>query len=210
MICLAQFALSVWVVKKSTFLFLTLGYVIGGTLVRTSIKICEPYPKTHWLQAASHELSHDLCFGTRWANKLLAIVANCPTGIPSAISFQRYHAEHYSYHGVDQLDPEIPSMAEIRLFKLIWVAILPFVYALRPVIQRPKSPGRWEFLNSALVILFDVALAQYAGYKAVVFIVYCTLIGMGLHPVGLLNNSLSIQLEVSLIVCSWAFNRRAL
>jgi len=69
------------------------------------------------MQLASHELSHNLCFKKSWANKLLAIFSNLPTGVPSAILFQRYHMEHHQYQGVDGIDTDIPTLAEIRIFK---------------------------------------------------------------------------------------------
>jgi sphingolipid delta-4 desaturase len=40
---------------------------------------------------AMHELSHNLGAGGVFANRLLAIFANLPMGIPAAASFKRYH-----------------------------------------------------------------------------------------------------------------------
>ena len=40
---------------------------------------------------AMHELSHNLGAGGVSANRLLAIFANLPMGIPAAASFKRYH-----------------------------------------------------------------------------------------------------------------------
>jgi len=63
-------------------------YVIGGTL-------------NHSLQLAVHELSHNLAFTNQIFNKFLALSCNLPTGVPSAITFQKYHMDHHQFQGVD-------------------------------------------------------------------------------------------------------------
>ena len=63
-----------------------LAYVVGGTA-------------NHSLLMIGHELSHNLCFEGNTNNQLLAIVANFATGIPSAITFKRYHMEHHQLQG---------------------------------------------------------------------------------------------------------------
>jgi sphingolipid delta-4 desaturase len=50
----------------------------------------------HMMTLAMHELSHNLGAGGVSANRLLAIFANLPMGIPAAASFKRYHmGENY-------------------------------------------------------------------------------------------------------------------
>ncbi|MES1919021.1 Sphingolipid delta(4)-desaturase DES1 [Bonamia ostreae] len=80
-------------------------------------------------------------------------------------------------------------MAEIRLFrtplfKVFWVFLLPLFYALRPCIQRPKRPNFWEIFNIAVVFAFNYFLVHFFGFKSLIFLVYSTLMGMGLHPVA--------------------------
>jgi sphingolipid 4-desaturase/C4-monooxygenase len=55
--------------------FLVIAYLIGGTL-------------NHNLFLAIHEISHNLAFPDIKANKLLAIVANLPIGVPYAATFK--------------------------------------------------------------------------------------------------------------------------
>ena len=45
----------------------------------------------HMMTLAMHELSHNLGAGGVTSNRLLAIFANLPMGIPAAASFKRYH-----------------------------------------------------------------------------------------------------------------------
>jgi len=55
--------------------FLVTAYIIGGTA-------------NHNLFLAIHEVTHNLAFKGVKANKLLAITANLPIGIPYAITFK--------------------------------------------------------------------------------------------------------------------------
>jgi sphingolipid 4-desaturase/C4-monooxygenase len=55
--------------------FLAAAYVIGGTA-------------NHNLFLAIHEITHNLAFKGLKANKILAIIANLPIGVPYAISFK--------------------------------------------------------------------------------------------------------------------------
>ena len=59
-------------------------YVVGATA-------------NHSLFLAIHELSHNLGFKTVSNNKLLAMAANLPIGIPYCITFKPYHMEHHRY-----------------------------------------------------------------------------------------------------------------
>lgn len=168
------FCLSVWVTRKSIFHFFFFGYFFGGTFI-------------HSLQLAAHELSHNLCFESATANKLLAIFSNLPSGIPSAITFQRYHIEHHNYHTVDEIDTDIPTFKEGRifrtkLFKIIWVFLLPLFYSIRPLFVRPKRPRKWEVVNFIIILFCDSLVVWLLGVKALLFSLYCTVICMGLHP----------------------------
>jgi sphingolipid delta-4 desaturase len=73
---------------NSYWTLLVLAYVIGGTA-------------NHSLQLAVHELSHNLGFQSPLANRVMALIANLPTGAPSAITFQRYHMDHHQWQGYD-------------------------------------------------------------------------------------------------------------
>ena len=55
--------------------FLVAGYVIGGTA-------------NHNLFLAIHEITHNLAFKGVKANKVFAIFANLPIGIPYAVTFK--------------------------------------------------------------------------------------------------------------------------
>eukprot|EP00386_Alphamonas_edax_P005865 GDKI01019158.1.p1 GENE.GDKI01019158.1~~GDKI01019158.1.p1 ORF type:complete len:336 (-),score=95.27 GDKI01019158.1:630-1637(-) len=150
-------------------------YVISGTA-------------NHSLQLAMHELSHGLFFKTRWLNDWFAIfVANVPTGFPSACTFKRYHLEHHTYQGVDDMDMDIPTRAEGFFFqnpltKLLFVMLQPAFYALRPGIVKPKQMTPMEALNWVVQLCFDFAVWHLLGNKAIFYVIFGSLWGLGLHP----------------------------
>jgi len=153
---------------------LIIAYVVGGTV-------------SHSLQLAVHELSHNLCFESIVANRILAIFSNLATGLPSAVTFTRYHMEHHQYQGVDGIDVDIPTDAEVRFFtnsakKALWVFLQPFFYALRPMVVKPKQPTYWEGINWTSQITFDILIIYLTGGKGFLYIILSTLLGLGLHP----------------------------
>ena len=155
-------------------LLFLLSWTVGGTL-------------NHSLQLAVHELSHNLCFDSPLANKCAAIFANLATGFPSSVSFQKYHMDHHQWQGVDGIDTDIPTQAEIALFsssvrKLLWIMLQPVFYAVRPTIVKPKPYGKWELINIGVQIVFNVLIAQALGIKGLSYIIIGTLLGLGLHP----------------------------
>ena len=155
-------------------LLFLLAWTVGGTL-------------NHSLQLAVHELSHNLCFDSALANKCAAIFANLATGFPSSVSFQKYHMDHHQWQGVDGIDTDIPTRAEIALFsssvrKVLWILLQPVFYAVRPTIVKPKPYGKWELINIAVQIVFNVCVAQTLGIKGLSYMIIGTLLGLGLHP----------------------------
>ena len=141
----------------------------------------------HSLQTAVHELSHNLCWESPTANKWTAIVCNLSTAFPSSVSFQRYHFDHHHSLGVDEIDPDVPTYAEVHVFvnslmKCFWLTLQPFFYAFRPTLIRPKSFGKWEAINFAVCISFDLVWLYLFGIKPLAYFVLGTLLGLGLHP----------------------------
>lgn len=177
-ICAVQWSLAVFAATKldNWWHFVLLAYSVGGTL-------------THWLSLGNHELSHNLCFKTTVYNEMLGFVSNCAQGIPSCITFKRYHLEHHYKQGEHVTDVDVPTDWEGRFFhntfrKVIFIFLQPLFYALRPVFTNPKPLIIKEVLNNLTVIGFDLTLGYYFGYKAPLFNCISTLLGMGLHPVA--------------------------
>jgi len=160
----------------SWFQFVALAYLIGGTI-------------THALSLANHELSHNLCFHTPIYNELLAMVANFAQGMPSCITFKKYHLEHHYFQGVEGVDTDIPTPIEGWFFnntlkKIVWAFLQPLFYALRPMMVKPKTPCLMEIINFVTCISFDLMLVYFIGWCAVGYLLLSTVLGMGLHPVA--------------------------
>ena len=173
-----QFALTYFIRDASwPFLFLV-AYCVGGVI-------------NHALLLAIHEISHNLAFGHShpYYNRLLGLIANLPIGVPCAVSFKKYHLEHHRYQGDEELDVDLPTEFEARLFfntatKLLWVIFQPFFYSLRPMFVNPKNPLALEIVNMILQFGMNAVVVYYWGGKSLVFMIASSLLGMGLHPVA--------------------------
>ena len=157
---------------------LIVGYCFGGVI-------------NHSMTLAIHEISHNLAFGhTRpLLNRFLGIWANLPLGIPYSITFKKYHLEHHKYQGNEDLDVDIPTKLEGKLFynsstKVLWVILQPFFYAIRPLFIRPKSLTGLEILNATVQVIFDVIIVLTMGYKSLAYLILGNFLAMGLHPVA--------------------------
>jgi len=155
---------------------LLFAYAVGGVV-------------NHALTLGMHEVSHNLAFRAPAANRLFGIFTNLPLGVPSFVSFKRYHMEHHNYQGEDGVDMDIPTPAEGRIFtnalaKAAWCVMQPGFYALRPVLCLPKPPTAWEGANFAVQAAFDYAVFAAFGAKGLAYLVVGTLLGMGLHPMA--------------------------
>lgn len=143
----------------------------------------------HNLFLAIHELSHNLAFSTPHYNRLLGIFANLPVGVPMSVTFQKYHLEHHRYQGVDGMDMDIPSYTEGYVvsnifWKMIWVILQLFFYALRPLFLNPKPPGLWEAGNFIAQIALDAILIYFWGWKSFAYLILATFLGGGMHPMA--------------------------
>ena len=88
--------------KPTSPLFMFCAYAIGGTA-------------THNLFLAIHEITHNLAFKGIVPNKLLAMFANLPIGIPYSVTFKGYHLEHHKFLGQDGIDVDLPTRLELLL-----------------------------------------------------------------------------------------------
>lgn len=155
-----------------------LGYCWGGVI-------------NHSLTLAIHEISHNIAFGQLHPgkNRALGMFANLPLGIPYSTFFKKYHVEHHKYQGDDEMDVDIPSRIEARLFctsgtKLLWLLLQPFFYALRPLFLRPKPVTLQEIVNFVVQMGFDMLIYHFFGWRSLVYLMLGTFLALGLHPVA--------------------------
>lgn len=166
-----------WLLRDAPWwLMLLVGYAVGGVM-------------THSLLLAIHELSHNLAFKKPLHNRLFALFANLPVGLPVAATFKHYHLLHHTRQGEDGVDTDLPTRLEARWLrswwtKLIWTALQGFAYGLRPLLVAPKRPDRWELTNLAVQLIFNSVLIYFWGWQAFLYLPISALMVMGLHPVA--------------------------
>lgn len=145
----------------------------------------------HSLTLAIHDISHNTAFGTckaKW-NRYFGMFANLPIGAPFSIGFKKYHVDHHRFLGGDGLDTDIPTEWEAQFFsnsalKVLWLALNPFFYALRPMIVKPKPMTMLEVHNTIIQILFDGAILYFWGVKPLCYMFAGTILCLGLHPIS--------------------------
>lgn len=140
---------------------------------------------------AIHEISHGMGFGPSrpLANKLFAILANLPIGVPMSISFKKYHLDHHRYQGNELLDTDVPTFMEASFFtnpmrKLMWCILQPFFYTLRPLFVNPKPLEKLELVNIVVQLLFDLFIINTFGWHILAYMIGGSILAMGLHPVA--------------------------
>ncbi|GLB39083.1 putative sphingolipid Delta4-desaturase (DES) [Lyophyllum shimeji] len=155
-------------------LFLVCAYVIGGTA-------------NHNLFLAIHEITHNLAFRRVVPNKLLAIFANLPIGIPYSAAFKGYHIEHHKFLGQDGIDTDLPTRFELLclnnvLGKVFFATFQILFYALRPGFVRSQRLTRWHLLNLVVQLIFDYALVSAFGARPLIYLLASSFFAGSLHP----------------------------
>jgi len=156
-------------------------YTFGGTI-------------NHSLVLAIHDISHNTMYGNSnpAANRWFSIFANLPIGIPTAITFKKYHIDHHRYLGGlttegHYLDTDTPCPWEGKFFKgpilkTIWLFINPAFYGLRPAFTSPKPITEFEVYNILVIVAFDAFIYYTCGIKAVFYLIFGTVLALGCHP----------------------------
>ncbi len=146
---------------------------------------------SHALWVLIHECAHNLVVRSGAWNRILAIVANLPHLVPSAVSFQKYHLKHHAFQGVYALDADIPSEWEARLVgtsapaKALWLLLFPFFQLTRPPrLKEITLFDGWVLVNVAVQLAFDAGVLVLLGPKALLFLGASFLFSVGLHPLG--------------------------
>ncbi|KAF2198092.1 sphingolipid delta4-desaturase [Delitschia confertaspora ATCC 74209] len=153
--------------------FLT-AYIVGATANQN-------------LFLAIHEISHNLAFRSPLANRVFAVFANLPIGIPYSASFRPYHLTHHKSLGVDGLDTDLPTAFEALfldsvLGKAFFCTFQIFFYALRPMMVYQLPLTKIHLFNVLAQIAFDVVLVKAVGWKALVYLLASSFLAGSLHP----------------------------
>lgn len=154
--------------------FLITAYVVGATADQN-------------LFLAIHEISHNLAFRTPVYNRLFAIFANLPIGVPYSAGFRQYHLTHHKALGVDGLDTDLPTAVEAMfldsvLGKAFFCTFQLLFYAVRPMLVYKIPFGPVHYANIAAQIVFDILVLHYLGGRAMVYLLLSSLLAGSLHP----------------------------
>ncbi|PGG96367.1 sphingolipid delta-4 desaturase [Blastomyces parvus] len=156
--------------------FLLTGYVIGATANQN-------------LFLAIHEISHNLAFKSPFANRLLAIFANLPIGIPYSAAFRPYHLTHHKSLGVASLDTDLPTALEAFfldsvLGKAFFCTFQILFYALRPMFIYSPPFTSVHVLNIIVQFTFDYCLYKLCGssLQSIYYLILSSFLAGSLHP----------------------------
>lgn len=147
------------------------------------------------LMAAHHEITHFLVFKRPAANRVFAVLANCPLGVPLGSLFKQYHVDHHSDMGVDGTDTGIWTgiesdwvMGTTWYSRFLFMLFFPIPFFFRPFFMCIQKQLDMSDLASWVVVpAFDVAISYCGGawsLKPLAFLLLGTYMGVGLHPIA--------------------------
>jgi sphingolipid delta-4 desaturase len=136
-----------------------------------------------------HDFTHFTSFRSSKVNNLIAIMANLGNGIPTAMAFAKFHADHHNFLGRPDMDPDLACRFEISYYrtafrKVLHVAFMLIWYIIRPYCQGNKAPSFMEIINILTIIVWDAFIFHIFGWRAVFYLVIGTLCALGPNPVG--------------------------
>ena len=136
---------------------------------------------------AIHEISHNLAFRSPMYNRLLAVCANLPIGIPYSAGFRQYHLTHHKSLGVDGVDTDLPTAFEALFLdsvfgKAFFCTFQLLFYAIRPMFVYKIAFGPIHYLNIAAQVAFDVVVLRYLGWYSMTYLLLSSLLAGSLHP----------------------------
>ncbi|KAK9431530.1 fatty acid desaturase-domain-containing protein [Lipomyces doorenjongii] len=169
--------LTAYLLRNSPFFslkFLLTSYVIGAT-ANQNVFLC------------IHELSHNLGFKKPIHNRLFAIFANLPIGIPYSASFRPYHLIHHKHLGDASLDTDLPTTLEAFVLqnvagKAFFATFQIFFYAIRPMFVMKLPFTYIHLLNVIVQLVVDYIVVKTWGMKALLYFITSSFLAGSLHP----------------------------
>jgi sphingolipid delta-4 desaturase len=147
----------------------------------------------HALLIIIHDAAHNCVFKRTAWNRWIAILADLPNIIPTAMAFRCYHMKHHSHLGDYDYDADLPSYWEARRLgqswygKAAWLFFFPALQLFRLGRLKGTVPirSRWTFINAACVVAFDACVLTFLGPTALSYLLASFWFSLGgLHPLG--------------------------
>lgn len=123
-------------------------------------------------------------------NEIFAIFTTLGTGLPSAVTFKRYHMEHHQFQGREGIDVDVPTYFEGKFIgnnpflKFLFLLLMPLIYAGRPAIIRPKSMNFMEFVNYLVCLISMSCVYSSSGLSGIGYLIFSLLLGHSIHPMA--------------------------
>jgi len=154
--------------------FWLISYIIGATANQNCF-------------LAIHELSHNLAFKKPIHNKLMAILANTPIGIPYSASFTPYHQLHHKFLGDEIFDTDIPTNFEAMVLsnvlgKAFFATFQILFYALRPMFITQIKFTYIHLINIIFQVFIDYVIVKNWGWKSLSYFIFSSFLAGSLHP----------------------------
>jgi sphingolipid delta-4 desaturase len=173
---LIQFVMMYIVRDWSLLSLVIITYTVSGTL-------------NHSLFLAMHEVTHDLFFNSRLANRIFSHIVNLPMGVPASAYFKVYHNSHHTDLGEIGQDTDIPSSFEGFIFRgkfgrAVWLCLQSLAYIIRPILIKPLPVTGYIVMGSAIQYSFDIWILYYFGWKSLFYLLVGSILGGALHPIS--------------------------
>jgi len=147
----------------------------------------------HAMFVVIHDATHNCVFASNTLNKWVAILADLPNAVPTAMGFRCYHMKHHSHLGDYDYDADLPSRWEARFFgrsrfgKAAWFFLFPALQLFRLNRLKGTVPmrGRWTAINAACIIIYDFLILACFGPNALLYLFLSFWFSVGgLHPLA--------------------------
>src|SRR5947209_10737971 len=126
-----------------------------------------------------HDATHNLIFGSKSWNKMVAIIADLPNLTSGAMGFRVYHLKHHSHQGDYEYDADLANHWEARLVgnkwyrKALWLMFFPIFQLTRPPrLKAITMRDRWFVLNLLCAAVYDVAVVYFCGWAGLVYLAF--------------------------------------
>ncbi|RMZ88581.1 hypothetical protein DV736_g4193, partial [Chaetothyriales sp. CBS 134916] len=136
---------------------------------------------------AIHEISHNLAFKSPVYNRIFAILANLPIGLPYSAGFRQYHLTHHKSLGVDGVDTDLPTALEAIFFdsvfgKAFFCTFQLLFYAVRPMFIYRIPFGIVHYCNIVAQLVFDIIIVKCLGWNAMIYLLLSSFLAGSIHP----------------------------
>lgn len=134
-----------------------------------------------------HEVSHNLVFENKSANRLLGILCNTVFIAPVSEVFRQHHNMHHLHLGDVHKDVDVPGKKEMRFVgnsmvkKTAWLVLSVFVLPVRSMLKLPVYWSIMMVINWVACIGFGLFVLTHS-QPAFLYMILGTVLSQSMHP----------------------------